>query len=163
MKTSSLRTFCCRESISFFFFCMTFHSFGLLEVCMMTHRAPLSPASTTHEPWPPIPHMWVWDAVAVATALSTEAFARCPWIVGVSSFESLCRCNNDGGGRWVREETCSGCIAAARGLDPSEAWLRVYVWGLLGQKGLCLSLGEGKKISVAHLSSRFPSGPLLFH
>lgn len=58
----------------------------------MTHRAPLSPLSTTHEPWPLIQHMWVWDAVAIATSVSGEAFARCPWIVRVSSFESVCRC-----------------------------------------------------------------------
>lgn len=55
-------------------FCMTVLSLGLLEVCMMTHRAPLSPPSTTHEPWPLIPHMWVWDAVALATTVSTESF-----------------------------------------------------------------------------------------
>lgn len=130
--------FCWRESCSQLcpFFAWPSASLGLLEVCMMTHRAPLSPPSTTHEPWPLIPHMWVWDAVTTATAVSTEAFARCPWIVGVSSFESVCRCIMTtvvGGCERKRAVDASPCAVACIYLKTG-----CMVWSLLGQKGLCL-------------------------
>lgn len=53
-------------------FVVTFCSPGLLEVCMMTHRVPLNPPSTTHESWPLISHMWVWDSIAIATSISAR-------------------------------------------------------------------------------------------
>lgn len=138
---------------------MTFRSLGLLKVCMMTHRAPLSPPSTTHEPWPLIPHMWVWDAVAMATAVGTEAFTRCPWIVRVSSFESVCRCIMrmvvEGCERKCAVDASQGtqaCIYLKTGCMYSSGacWVkRVFVWV--------------KKISVAHLSSCLSSEPPLCH
>lgn len=123
------------QSVSFF--CMTFRSLGLLEVCMMTHRAPLSPPSTTHEPWPLIQNMWVWDAVATATAVSTEAFARCPFSPSELFWVSL-KVYNDDGGRRVWEKTCGGCIAGTQAgiylktgcmYLSGACWVkRVFVW-----------------------------------
>lgn len=55
----------------------------------MTHRAPLSPRRTNHEPWPLIPHMRVRDAISMATDVSTEIVAQYPWIVGPNFFECI--------------------------------------------------------------------------
>lgn len=54
-------------------FGMNFCSPGLLEVCMMTHRVPLNPPSTTQEIWPLTSHMWVWDSIAIATSISARS------------------------------------------------------------------------------------------
>lgn len=138
------------------FFCMTFRCAGLLEVCMMTHREPLSPLSTTHEPWPLIPHIWVWDAVAVATSVGTEA--------AVSRGESVCRC--------VETAVVEGCERKPR-VDASLAHNPASIWGLAAcslSSGTCRVKrvfvwggGWGGGISVTHLSSCFPAKPLLCH
>lgn len=121
------------------------------------HRAPLSPRSPTHEPWPLILHMWVRDAVTMATVVCSEAFARCPWIARlIFSWVCLWVCKDDGCRRvWAETWMHHECI----GLYLSEDRLHVLVWSLLGQWGLCLS----EKISVTHLSSCFPSTRLFWH
>lgn len=89
----------------------------------MTHRAPLSLPSTTHEPWPLIPHMWVWEAIAMATAVSTEAFARChTWICRMSAFESVCRCT-------MTVVVVEGCERKCA-VDASRVHSPVCIWRL---------------------------------
>lgn len=122
-------------------FGMAFRSLGLLEVCMMIHRAPLSTPSTTHEPWPLIQHMWMWDTVAIANGVSEEALARCPWIVRVNSFECVCRCIMTTVLEMCERKRAVDALPVHR-LHLPEDWLRVFVWSLLGQKGLCLTEKE---------------------
>lgn len=101
-----------------------------LKVCVMTHRAPLSPRSTNHEPWPLIPHMRVWDVVAAATDVCPEALSRRPWIAGSGAKMAAAAVGGCEGKMWKHHEWT--------GLYLSDNRLHPFDWSLSGQWGLCL-------------------------